>query len=64
MSCGSKGIFRNAPCLMYEYHHVITDFRWLAMQKLECLEKGTIFYEIKKSLTCASDDTFLEVIVL
>ena len=33
---------------------------WLKIQKLEHLENGTkIFYEIKKSLTCASDDNFL-----
>ena len=36
---------------------------WLKIQKLEYLENGTIFYEIKKFLTCASDDTFWEVIV-
>ena len=38
---------------------------WLKMQKLEYLENGTsFFHEIKKFLTCASDDTFSEVIVL
>ena len=42
-------------------HRDVTDsvnHRWLKIQKLECLENGTKhFYEIKKSLTCASDDT-------
>ena len=38
---------------------------WLKIQKVEHLEKGTeFFYEIKKFLVCASDGTFLEVIVL
>ena len=35
------------------------------MHILEYLENGTeLFYEIKKNLTCASDDTFWEIIVL
>ena len=25
MSCGSKDIFKNAPCLMYNTHHDVTD---------------------------------------
>ena len=38
---------------------------WLKIQKPEYLENGTsLFYEIKKFLICASDDTFWEVIVL
>ena len=38
---------------------------WLKIQKLEYLENGTLFfYEIKKFLICASDDTFWEIIVL
>ena len=37
---------------------------WLKIQKFEYLENGTqLFYEIKKFLTCASDDTLWEVIV-
>ena len=45
-------------------HHDVTDLVWLKIQKFECLEDGTyFFYEIKKFLTCASDDTFLEAIV-
>ena len=36
----------------------------LKIQKPEYLENETyFFYEIKKFLTCASDDTFLEVMV-
>ena len=32
---------------------------WLKIQKLKYFENGTLlFFEIKKSLTCASDDTF------
>ena len=38
---------------------------WSKIQKLEYLKNGTLLaYKIKKSLTCASDDTFWEVIVL
>ena len=37
---------------------------WLKIQKLDYLGNRTWFiYEIKKFLTCASDDTFWEVIV-
>ena len=37
--------------------------RWLKIQKLEHLENGTkLFYETKKILTCASDDTFVVVL--
>ena len=33
---------------------------WLKIQKLEYLENGMqLFYEIKKFLTCASDDKLL-----
>ena len=39
--------------------------RWSKIQKLEYLQNGMeLFYEIEKSLTCASDDTFEEVILL
>ena len=51
-------------------HHDVTDLDvtslmvWLKIQKFECLEDGTyFFFVIKKFLTCASDDTFLETIV-
>ena len=38
---------------------------WLKIQKLEYSENGAKhFHEIKKFLTCASNDTFSEVIVL
>ena len=37
---------------------------WLKIQKLEYLENGTkLFYEIKKKLTRALNDTFSEVTV-
>ena len=36
---------------------------WLKIRKLEHLDKGAYsFYEMKKFLTCSSDDTFSEVI--
>ena len=45
----------------------VTDWQtmgWLKIEKHEYLENGTyFFYEIKQFLTCASDDTFSEVIV-
>ena len=38
---------------------------WLKIQTIEYLENGTQhFYEIRKFLTYASDDTFWEVIIL
>ena len=37
---------------------------WLKIQKLEYLENETcFFYKIKKFLTCALDDTFLEFVI-
>ena len=50
------------PVLCTNTHHGATDLvnmGWLKIQELEYLENGTkFFYEIKKYLTCASDDTF------
>ena len=42
-------------------HRDITDLvnmGWLKIQKLEYLENGTFFYEIKEFLICALDATF------
>ena len=56
------------PVSFTNTHHDVTDWvnhGMVKIQKLEYLEKGTyLFYEIRKFLTCALDDTFLEVIVL
>ena len=44
MSCGSRDIFRNVPCLMYYTHHDVTDLEnhgMVKIQKLEHLENGT-----------------------
>ena len=51
------------------HHHAVTDLVTQGMakkiQKREYLENRTeLFYEIKKPLTCASDDTFSKVTVL
>ena len=49
-------------------HQDVTDsvnHGMVKIQKFEYLENGTqFFYEIKKILICASDDTFWKVIVL
>ena len=56
------------PVSFTNTHHDITDLvnhEMVKNKKLEYLENGTyLFYKIKKFLTCASDDSFLEVIVL
>ena len=50
------------PVLCTNTHHDVTIWKimgWLKIQKLEYLKSGTyFFYEIKKFLTCVSDDTF------
>ena len=46
-------------------HHEVTDFADLGMVKnTKTWIPWQLFYEIKKFLTSASDDTFREVIVL
>ena len=56
------------PVSFTNTHHDVADLVNHGMVKnikLEYLENGTwLFYEIKKFLTCASDDTFWEVIVM
>ena len=37
---------------------------WLKIQKLKYLENRTFFYEIKKFLTCASDNAFRGIYAL
>ena len=55
MSCGSKGLFKVDPVSFTNTNHDVTD---LLNHWLEYLEYGTyFFFEIKKSFTCASDDT-------
>ena len=69
MSCGSKDIFRNAPCLMTNTHHDITDLvnhgiventkTWISW------EQNITFLQINLILIiCVSNDTFLENIIL
>ena len=58
MNCGSKDIFKNAPCLMYVTHHDVTDLtnHWMV--------KNTKNFSVKKKiLNCTSDETFSEIIV-
>ena len=65
MSCGSKDIFKNAPCLIYEYSSWSHRFSksW-SSQKYKNLNIVRTEYETKKFLTYASDNTFWKVIVL
>ena len=53
------------PVSCLNVYHDISDLVNHGIQKLEYLENGTkIFNEIKKFLSCASDDTFCEIIIL
>ena len=69
MSCGLKGVFKNVPCLMYWYsswHYRFGKFSDGSKYKnLNIyLNRTLLFHETKTFLTCASDGTFSEVIVL
>ena len=72
LSCGSKDIFKNAPSnvLIVMWRHRFgmvknANHGMVKNAKLQYLENGTeLLYEIKKILTCVSDEAFWEVIVL
>ena len=59
MSCGSKDIQKCTLSHVLILIMTTEIMGWLKIQKLEYLENRTyLFYEIKRFLTCVSDDTF------